>query len=199
MVQLLKRPYRYTEAVHIVYTTNQFCFNETTTWDSFTSIVPSYYKDSIRDLHVQLMCRYPYRSSPVCSINRGFRRQPKKAKSRKANSFVPQPIGAALQKEETWVALWQSIGSMRGLKMLDVKLVDMPWFWKYKSKVLSDHTYQLRPDEGDELEMDILLDPLREIRGLEEFVVELPQFYPVRAGDPFTVIYPEDVIAVQAT
>lgn len=96
-------------------------------------------------------------------------------------------------KEDYWIKFWESVGNLEGLRVLEVKLVEVPQFCFHRFRKWSDRTWHTlsAASERDEKYRDVLLDPLRKIKGLDEFVVELPQFHGVRDGDPFTVLCPE--------
>jgi hypothetical protein len=96
-------------------------------------------------------------------------------------------------KEDYWIEFWESVGNLEGLRVLEVKLVAMPQFCYHRFRLLSDRTWHTisAASERDEKFRDVLLDPLRKIKGLDEFVVQLPRFHGVRDGDPFTVSCPE--------
>ena len=103
----------------------------------------------------------------------------------------------AFHSEGNWSKFWESIEGMENLKTLRVVLADTPKFFIWSSDSIQDRTWQRRSSHCDDKApyRDILLDPLRRIRGLDEFVVELRRLRHVRVDDPFTVIYPEWVTA----
>ena len=147
----------------MLYSNSLFAFREQFIFDTFCSVVPYQHLAKIRHLHIEVMCReyWAQTNGRGCPLH-------------------PPPD---FQEETEWIQFWNSVGRIPDLKTLEVNVTLPPAFWigaRVKREDLPAATRDSDMDYG-------LLGPLRAMKKLDRFEVDLPQECQVRVreDDPF--------------